>query len=220
MIEHFAYARSVPREVLPGLLDRRRQGSHSWLLLSLALSLVVAMTMSACSSANKAEAVGMTYDSYFASFVYDYNPASDIGELSRMSSVVSIATLVDVQDGRIFGDRADGHGGRHLNLVFETENETRYYVQLPRPSSSSIDQLRSVLPIGQRSVIYLVPNSDPDDGVWFNKRDDNNEWFFTTPQGWILDHSHRGIVFPLEHEEPFQTVPVVTDTLENWYVPK
>ena len=158
----------------------------------------------------------MTYDSYLASLGYDYNPARDIDELAQWSAVATVATLVDVEDGRIFGDTVDSPEGRHLNLVFETADATRYYVQLPRPESSSIEQLRSVLPIGTESVIYLQSNNDPDDGVWFNKREDGNEWFFTSPQGWILDHPSRGIVFPLERGRVFATNPEPAESLHDW----
>lgn len=215
MNSHIANAQSV--RIVP--LGRKRQRRCSRCLLTLAI-LIGALSMSACGSEGNVEVSSMTYDSYFASFGYDYNPAADISELSHRSAVVAIVTLVDIEDGRIFGDSANSRGGKHLNLVFETADATRYYVQLPRPSSFSIEQLRSVLPIGRQSVVYLQPNTDPDDGVWFNKRDDGNEWFFTTPQGWILDHPDRGIVFPLTHDEPFQVVPVVTETLSDWYVPK
>ena len=158
----------------------------------------------------------MTYDSYFASLAHDYNPARDIDELAKRSTVVTAAKLVDIEDGRIFGDSIASPEGRHLNLVFETASSTRYYVQLPRPDSSSIEQLRSVLPIGTESVIYLQPNNDPDEGVWFNKREDGNEWFFTTPQGWILSHPERGIVFPLESGRVFETAPKPTESLHDW----
>ena len=142
------------------------------LLLSIAVLVLIAL---GCGSDDRDQTASMTFDSYLASLGYDYNPARDIGELAQWSAVATVATLVDVEDGRSFGDTVDSPEGRHLNLVFETADSTRYYVQLPRPESSSIEQLRSVLPVGTESVIYLQPNSDPDDGVWFNKREDGNE---------------------------------------------
>ena len=107
-----------------------------------------------------------------------------------------------------------------VNIVFETDDGTLYYVQLPRPNDSSVAQIRSVLPIGASSVIFLRPNDDPVvDGTarWFNVREDGNEWFFTTPQGWILDHPEHGIDFPLERSDHmFAEMPTLTDPIDRW----
>ncbi|MCY3850455.1 MAG: hypothetical protein OXF75_06600 [Acidimicrobiaceae bacterium] len=104
--------------------------------------------------------------------------------------------------------------------MFETDDGTRYYVQLPRPNDTSVANIRSVMPIGAKSVIYLKPDNDPlvdGAGRWFNVREDGNEWFFTTPQGWILDHPERGIVFPLESaDHMFAEMPALTDPLDDW----
>lgn len=86
----------------------------------------------------------------------------------------------------------------HLNLIFETGKGDVYYVQVPRPMDSDVDTLREVLPIGSQNVIFLMSNDDPISEGWFNVRDDGNEWFFTTPQGWIVDHPKRGITWPLD----------------------
>ncbi len=161
-----------------------------------------------------------TYDSYFQSFHSSYNASPDIEDLARRSTVVVEATLVDVEDGRFAGESETEVAIVTLNLVFETDDEVRYYVQLSRPQDSSVDRLRSVLPVGSRSVIYLMPNDDPLTDSWFNVREDGNEWFFTTPQGWILDHPERGIVFPLEDPEdrpPFADSPRgAGDSLSDW----
>jgi len=140
-----------------------------------------------------------TFDSYFASFSSDYNPARNILELAERSGVVTKAVWVDIEDGRFFGESEQRPQGLHLNLVFETDQGRRFYVQLSRPFDSSIEQLRSAFPLGSESVIYLQPNNDPLESVWFNTRDDGNEWYFTTPQGWILDHPERGLISPLDY---------------------
>jgi len=188
----------------------KRQQLSVWLVLFAAIGLVV----SSCGSDSESnEAFVDTYDSYFQSFASDYNPASDIEDLGARSTVAVEATLVDVEDGRFFGASETEVEGVTLNLVFETDKEARYYVQLSRPMDSRVDQLKSVLPIGSRSVVYLQPNNDPLEGVWFNVRDDGNEWYFTTPQGWILDHPERGIVFPLEDNE--RQSPFASTSLES-----
>jgi len=140
-----------------------------------------------------------TFESYLASFSNDYEPAQNILELADWSGVVTKAVWVDIEEGRFFGESEERPQGLHLNLVFETDQGRRFYVELPRPFDSSIEQLRSVFPLGSESVIYLQPNNDPLESVWFNTRDDGNEWFFTTPQGWILDHPERGLISPLDY---------------------
>lgn len=180
-------------------------------LLQGLLFTTVSLIAAACgSSAESEEAFAYTYDSYFQSFAYDYNPAVTIEDLGKRSTVVAKAMLIDVENGRFFGASETEPEGVTLNLVFETNDKTRYYVQVPRPMDSNVKQLRSVLPIGSQSVIYLQPNNDPLEGVWYNTRNDGNEWYFTTPQGWILDHPERGIVFALvddQSEPPFPEVP-------------
>ena len=191
---------------------------------------VVAVLVAGCGS----EEEGLyedTYDSYFRSFSSDYNPAGSLADLADQSAVVTKATLVDVQEGRLFAvadtkpeldpDKpVPAEFNVQLNMVFETDDGTRYYVQLPRPNDTSVAQIRSVMPIGATSVIYLQPNNDPivdGEGRWFNVREDGNEWFFTTPQGWILDHPERGIDFPLESaDHMFAEMPAPTDPLDDW----
>lgn len=172
-----------------------------------------------------------TYDSYFRSFSSDYEPAASLTDLAEQSEVAVEATLIDVQEGRIKAatetkpvlDPNKPVPAEYLvevNLVFETDDGTRYYVQLPRPNDTSVANIRSVMPIGAKSVIYLKPDNDPlvdGAGRWFNVREDGNEWFFTTPQGWILDHPERGIVFPLESaDHMFAEMPALTDPLDDW----
>ncbi len=198
--------------------------------LKLLALVVVAAFVAGCGS----EEEGLyeeTYDSYFRSFSSDYDPADSIADLADQSEVVTKATLVDVEEGRI---KADADTKPELdpdkpvpaeilvevNLVFETADGTRYYVGLFRPNDSSVAKIRSVMPIGAASVIYLQPNHIPvvdAAGRWFNVREDGNEWLFTTPQGWILDHPEREIVSPLEgFDDLFADMPTSTGTLDDW----
>ncbi len=189
------------------------------LLTGLLGLLAISTVTVGCGSASESDEVFVdTYDSYFQSFSYDYNPSPDLEDLGKRSTVIAEAMLVDVEDGRIFGLPGTEFPGYHLNLVFETSDETRYYVQLPRPGDSSIEQLKSVLPVGSRSVVYLTPNNDPFDGIWSNTREDGNEWYFTTPQGWILNHSERGIVFPLEWQPFPAEILAARESLSDWIV--
>lgn len=180
------------------------------------------MAVACGSSVESEEVFAYTYDSYFQSFTIEYNPAVTVEDLAERSAIVVEATLIDIENGRFFGVSETEPEGVTLNLEFETDDKTRYFVQVPRPMDSDIKQLRTILPIGSQSVIYLQPNNDPLEGVWHNTRVDGNEWYFTTPQGWILDHPERGIVFPLvdnESEPPFSEVPAdISDDLSDWLV--
>ena len=192
-----------------------------------------ALMVVSCGSSGEDTLFEETYDSYFASFSSDYNPARSLKELADQSAVVTRATLVDVEQGRILAvaDEAPVLDPDKpvpaeilvwINLVFKGADDTRYYVGLFRPNDSSVDQIRSVMPIGSSSAIYLRPNIDPiqnpDDVTWFNTREDGNEWYFTTPQGWILDHPEKGIVLPMENieeEKAFLNIPAAS-TLDDW----
>lgn len=191
---------------------------------------LVAVLLSACSSGDDG-LYEETYDSYFRSFSADYEPADSLTDLADQSEVVTKATLVNVEEGRLWAKTEEkpeldpdkpvpADIWVNLNLVFETDDNTRYYVQLFRPNDTSVAQIRSIMPIGSASVIYLQPNGDPivdAGGKWFNVREDGNEWYFTTPQGWILDHPERGIVFPLESaDHMFAKMPALTDPLDDW----
>lgn len=195
---------------------------HYRLLRGLAVTIASLMAVACGSSTDTDEAFAYTYDSYFQSFAIEYNPAATVEDLAERSTIVVEATLIDIEDGRFFGASETEPEGVTLNLEFETDDKTRYFVQVPRPMDSDVEQLRSILPIGSQSVIYLQPNNDPLEGVWHNTRADGNEWYFTTPQGWILDHPERGIVFPLvdnESEPPFPEVPAdISNDLRNWLV--
>ncbi len=181
--------------------------------------LTISVVTVGCGSSSESDGVFPdTYDSYFRSFSDTYNPSPDLEDLSKRSTVVVEATLVDVEDGRIFGKPRPEPSGLHLNLVFQTDDKTRYYVQLPRPGDSSIERLKSVLPVGARSVIYLMPNNDPFEGMWSNVREDGNEWYFTTPQGWILNHSEQGIVFPLEWQPFPAEILAARESLSDWII--
>ena len=203
----------------PGRAKRRNAARLIW---SLGL-LVAGLAAAGCGLGDEPDdGVFMdTYDTYFRSFSISYNASPNIEDLARRSTVAVEATLVDVEDGRFAGESETEVAIVTLNLVFETDDEVRYYVQLSRPKDSSVDRLRSVLPVGARSVVYLRPNDDPHSD-WFNVREDGNEWFFTTPQGWILDHPERGIVFPLETPElrpPFDdSAGGMRDSLADWLV--
>ena len=192
----------------------------------------LALLAAGCGSSEEDALSEVTFDSYFASSASDYNPAYSLEELADQSTVATRATLVDVEHGRLFAvadeepvldpDKPVPAGiHAHVNLVFEIADDTRYYVQVYRPYDSSVDQIRSIMPIGSSSVIYLQPQKDPivdGEGRWFKVREDGNEWYFTTPQGWILDHPEKGIVLPRENTEEWAArfgIPA-SSTLDDW----
>jgi hypothetical protein len=163
----------------------------------LALSVLV-IPIIGCGSNDEPDTEPVTFEAWAGSVITDYNPATSLVDLSTRSTVVTEATLVDIEDGAIFGSSSDHESASHsVNLIFETDAGDRYYVERPRPAYMAIDELRSVMPLGAASVIYLQPNNDPRDQNFFNVRE-GPTWFFTTPQGWILDDPERGIGTPLE----------------------
>lgn len=166
-------------------------------LVTLVAGGVLLVPMVGCGSGDD-DTEPFTFEDWSESFTYDYDPASSLADLSARSSVATEATLLDIEDGAIFASSPDDDAASHsVNLIFETDTGDHYYVELPRPAYIAIDDLRSVMPLGASSVIYLQPNSDPRDQNYFNVRE-GPTWFLTTPQGWILDDPERGIVTPME----------------------
>lgn len=180
---------------------------------------LLALSMTGCGSSDD-DAEPITFDDWVGSFTYDYDPAPSLADLSARSTVATRATLVDIEDGAEFGSSPDDDAASHsVNLVFESVDEDRYYVELPRPAYIGIDDLRSAMPFGSASVIYLQPNQDPRAENYFNVRE-GPTWFFTTPQGWILDHPDHGIVTPLEGSDSlgFDPPPGADTNVEVWLV--
>lgn len=174
---------------------------------------IVLATLTACSQASREE---LTFDEYVTSFAYDYEPAPSLVALAERSAVVTEATLVAVEEGAVYGNQPADSAMVHLNLVFESPTGNRYYVQLPRSPEVPFDETAAVFPIGATNVIFLQPNDDPLEN-WSNYREDGNEWFFTTPQGWIIDFPGRGVIHPLEPEASFGIPdPASPEALSSW----
>lgn len=115
-----------------------------------------------CGSDDEPDAEPATFEGWAGSVITDYVPATSLTDLSSRSTFVTEATLVDIEDGAIFGSSPDDEAASHsVNLIFETKAGVRYYVERPRPAYMGIDELRSVMPLGAASVIYLQPNNDP-----------------------------------------------------------
>lgn len=186
-------------------------------LILFAVTAGLAVFASGCSDSNPQETYIDTFDSYFASFSMTYDAAATISDLADRSSVVIEAALIDVQNGRIFGDSIDDpNANLSINLVFESDDGQRFYVGLPRPRDSAVDAIRSALPIDARSIIFLQPNNDPVGAQIFQARQDGNEWFFTTPQGWVLEDPERGVVQPINDQVPFTDAPDPAAPLSDW----
>ena len=168
-------------------------------MMSLFATAVVVVALPACGGADSAREFDPnteTFETFLNSVTYEYDAASSVEELAERSGVVAKATLIDVEDGRIFGESQDDpFASRTLNLVFGAVDGSTYYVEVPRPADSSVDRLREVFPIGGASIIFLQPNNDPPEN-WFNAREDGNQWFFTTPQGWIVEMAEGKVTVP------------------------
>ena len=166
--------------------------------------------------------IAYSFDEYFASFGFDYEPAADREALAEGSTVVVDAILVDLVDGRIFGQSADDpFASRNAFFVFESDHlADRIYVELPRPSDVDLERLWEAMPQGNRSVIYvrpIPPLPAAEEALWFNARKDGDQWWFTTPQGWILDLPGRGeIIMPVGLTASLADAPAEGSKLEDW----
>ncbi len=116
-----------------------------------------------CGSDDEPDAEPVTFEGWAGSVITDYDPATSLAELSSRSTVVTEATLVDIEEGAIFGSSPDDEAASYsVNLIFETDAGDRYYVERPRPAYVGIDELRSVMPLGRMSRCLLKLGGDPD----------------------------------------------------------
>lgn len=161
---------------------------------------------------------------------FDYDPAANLAELADRSEVVTAAVLTDVVDGPIFASSPDDPAASRFALfVFESPDPAEpLYVRLPRPNTSDIDQLRSVMPLGSEAVLYLSPLPDIPEAereLWFNVPDDRVLWSPTTPQGMIIevpaDSGAMLVDVPMGHEvDGLDDAPSATDPLSAWLPPE
>ena len=159
--------------------------------LTAILSAALLLGVVACGGSDGGDdAVALSYEQYFASFSYDYEPAKDLADLAARSVVVVEAILVDVIDGPVFGSSAtDPAASRFAVFVFESAATAQpLAVRLLRPNTSDIAAIRGAMPIGERAVLYLIgvaPIPDSEKALWHGV-DGTKQWEPTTPQGFIL----------------------------------
>ena len=159
--------------------------------LTAILSAALLLGVVACGGSDGGDdAVALSYEQYFASFSYDYEPAKDLADLAARSVVVVEAILVDVIDGPVFGSSAtDPAASRFAVFVFESAATAQpLAVRLPRPNTSDIAAIRGAMPIGERAVLYLIevpPIPDSEKARWHGV-DGTKQWEPTTPQGFVL----------------------------------
>ena len=191
---------------------------------------------SACGGDERKEA-SLTFDRYFASFSFDYEPAKDRSELAARSTLVVEATLVDVVDGPVFGESADDpFASRFALFVFHSDLvSVPIEVVFPRPSrvdgnTLQIAAIRNAMPLGVRAVLYLapfpyVPLSVGEQKLWFGI-DQGPMWQVTTPQGFILENpldegldTERSTILPLAAEGGLSDAPSIGADVTAWLPP-
>ena len=81
----------------------------------------ISIGMTACGR-DENESTSLSFEQYFTSFGYDFEPAKDRSDLANRSSLVVEAVLVDVVDGPIFGETADDpFASRFALFLFESD---------------------------------------------------------------------------------------------------
>jgi hypothetical protein len=168
---------------------------------------LLALVIAGCGGQESTSANDLTFDGYFNTFAYDYDPAGSADELAARSDVVVVGTLVDVIDGPIFGDTVDDQGASRF-AVFRFESATNgasIDVMLPRPNTSRIDDIRPVMPLGTSAVLYLTSVATPpadEARFWFGLDEFQHLFVVTTPQGFIVEKpdGSGAIVMPIAGE--------------------
>jgi len=158
----------------------------------------------------------------FAGIEYDYDPAASPSALADQSSLVVMATIDRVQEGRLeIVPKSPNEPGISTIVVVlsDTEavrgdlpagNDGLLYVELPNPGQQEAGAYDGGLRAGARVVAYLVPAGDgePTDDVDFAiaepeaGRPAGQALFITAgPQGLILQYENEAVVWPLIGEQ-------------------
>jgi len=196
------------------------------------LMATISIGMTSCGRDEKVS-TPLSFEQYFTSFGYDFEPAKDRSDLAERSLLVVEAILVDVIDGPIFGETADDpYASRFALFVFESDLVSGpISVRLPRPDTSDIAEIRAAMPLGARAVLYLVPTPDPapfEQKLWFNLELSKGDlaktlWDVTTPQGFLLEVPFEtglvGVIGPLHGAEGLADSPAEGSDLASWLPP-
>lgn len=192
------------------------------------LSAMAVLALAGCGDSANEQPVAMSYDEYFTSFAFDFEPAADRAGLADRSEAVVSATLVDVVDGPVYGSSAtDPAGSRFAVFMFEAATGEQLAVRLPRPNMSDLAALRDAMPIGDRAVLYLVPVPkipDSEKGLWFGIDENVQQWEPTTPQGFILErHADGGsyvVDVPIDGGDEIGDAPAPGSDISAWLPPQ
>ncbi|MFA5774064.1 MAG: hypothetical protein WC864_01645 [Ilumatobacteraceae bacterium] len=183
---------------------------------------------SACGS-DEPKTSAVTFEQYFNSFAFDFEPANSRGQLASRSTLVVEAVLIDVIDGPIFASSADDPAASRFALfVFESaEVAESIYVRLPRPNTSDIDEIRDAMPLGARAVLYLIPVhplSANEKQLWFGVDPNIQEWEATTPQGFILERQTESgeamVDLPIDGSDGLKDAPSEGSDISAWLPPR
>ena len=187
--------------------------------------LIAAVFVASACSSDEPKASAVTFEQYFNSFAFDFEPAKDRGDLAGRSTLVAEATLTDVIDGPIFGSsQADPAASRFALFAFKSAAVAApIYVRLPRPNTSDINAIRDAMPLGARAVLYLirvpqVPANEKQ--FWFGVDPKIQQWDVTTPQGFILERRTESgeamVDLPIDGSDGLADAPVEGSDVSAW----
>jgi hypothetical protein len=192
----------------------------------------IAFVAAGCGAGGGEDAsTALTFDLYFSSFGYDYEPAATVTELADRSTVVVLATLADITEGPRFGESWDTAVSRYALFMFDSPVlAAPIAVPFPYPieigdESLNASDVRAAMPIGARAVLYLVQQPAPNDPALWHGRDANTQYYdLTTPQGFVLERANEvddRLGFPLEPDLAFNLGDRVGsgERLEDWLPP-
>jgi hypothetical protein len=164
---------------------------HRWLTVVLTISVAA----SACSgNGGRSAESAVTLDAYLGSFGSDYEPARSFEELADRSALVIRAELVEVTDGRAFGDSLDD-AARTARLTFRSTSGELVSFELPRPTNVSSERISELFTRSVKAVLYLnpvVPIPNEEAKLWHNLPD-QPLWQLTTPQGFVFEVPGKGV---------------------------
>lgn len=153
----------------------------------------------------------------------DWDRVSTLAELAAQSDAVVLGTLVDVEEGYVFGSSIDDEFGTpEIELIIDTGTDEPVRLIWRYAPGYSLDEIRTAFPIGARLVVYATrfDVAESDEGPFHHHIGDADHahWRWTNPQGVILEDPGTGQILVYNPSVIFDDAPPAGADLGAWLV--
>ena len=140
----------------------------------------------------------------------DFEPSDSPLELASRASLSVVGTITEVIDGRVFGvgpGRDNEPAFFNIGMIIAIDlviggdktlaNDETVYVEIARPKSLAIDDVRQAMPSGQRVILFLDDYSDgpePFQMIAESSAGKHAHTFAPYADGFLLEDTRSGAV--------------------------